>query len=721
MYRPQIFFIFFFCLVNHLLFAQRQQVDSMWHIVQQLQQGNNFEQDTTYIKQLQILATNYAYIYPDSSILLGQKIQTLSKKINYQRGYLYGLVAVLIGKQAQGLNIQTQPLLKEVLALAKALGEKSIEARTYNQMASLAKDAGANKDSALALYYKALAIRKQLNEPKGIVSTLHNIALMYSSFGDYTQAMHYYLEVLKLSEKYKFEDHKGHVILSIAELHTKQNKYDEAMGYYTKAQEIFKKTGNKRGEGIILHELGEMEQRKGNLNLALHYYYQSLGLRKSIKDYKGIAYCYSSLGKYYQAQDSFSKAVEFYAKAIKIKNSIYDIAELPKDYKGVGQCLLQLHDYKNALQVAQKGLVLATRASLKIHIRDCSQLISQVYKATQHYDSSLYYFEQFKLYADSLQNQDIERKTAQLQAQYEFEKKEEVLRREHEVEKTMYLWLNLLIICILVGVLGFSIYIYKSRIALQKSYNSLAQANETIKTQAVTLQQQTQELVTANQTKDKLFAIIGHDLKSPIASLLGLLNLLASHSVSQEEFMELAHHIEKNLLQVHATLNNLLEWAKSQLKGIQTTPQKVVLKDLVEENINLLSEIAHNKDISIFLTIQENHFAWADKEQINLVIRNLLSNAIKFSEKGGAINISTKDNKNQYYEIAICDNGVGMSADKLNQLFDVPTTTYGTAGEKGTGLGLTLCKDFVQKNGGEIWVTSEPHKGSTFYFTLPKV
>jgi signal transduction histidine kinase/tetratricopeptide (TPR) repeat protein len=703
-----------------LLYAQRQEVDSLQGIIKQFEQQKNFEQDTTYIMQLHILATYYMYIYPDSTILLGQKVQALSKALQYRRGYLYGSVAILQGKQGQGLNSHTYHLFNEVLALAKDLDEKGIEARTYTQMASVAKDAGVRKDSVMFLYQQALAIRKQLNDNKGLAATLHNIALMYDDFGDYTQAMHYYLEVLKIVEKHNFDDRKAYVTLSIAELRTKQGKNEEAMGYYRQAQAIFKKIGDKRGEGIILHQLGEIEQHKGNLSLAAQYYYQSLVLRKTIKDYKGIAYCYSSLGKYYQVQDSFSKAVEHYVKAIKIKTSIQDITELPKDYIGIGKCLLQLYDYKNAIEVTHKGLFVATKGSFKVYMRDCSQLLSQIYKATKNYDSSLYYFEQFKLYADSLQNQDIERKTAQLQAQYEFEKKEELLKREHEVEKRMYMWLNLLIICMLIGVLAFSIYIYKSRIKLQKSYNNLEQANDTIKIQATVLKQQTQELAHTNQTKDKLFAIIGHDLKSPVASLLGLLNLLSSQSISQEEFVELAEHIEKNLTQVHFTLNNLLEWAKTQLKGIQTQAQTIDLKELATENINLLGETALHKGIILVSNIADTSLAWADKEQINLVFRNLLSNAIKFSQRGDTVNISAQIHTDNYWLITVKDTGVGMSAEITQQLFDRPHSTYGTNGEKGTGLGLTLCKDFVSRNGGKIWVESELGKGTTFFFTIPQ-
>jgi signal transduction histidine kinase len=714
-------FLFLFCyLSSYLLYAQRQELDSLHKIISKFQQDKAYATDTNYIKQLHILATRYVYINPDSSLLLGQTIKKLSQAIHYRKGYLYALTVTISGRQAQGLNYTNKALFDETLQLAKELGEKSIEARTYNQMAALGRDAGESKEVILGLYEKSLAIRKALNETKGIISCLHNIGLTHATLGDYTQAMRYYLEVLKLSEKAHNQEHQAHVFLSIAELYAKQHKDSAALQYYAKAQKIFEKIENKRGLGIILNELGDMAQRKGNYQEAFDYYQSSLALRKSIKEHKGIAYSYSSLGRHYQEQGHQSHAVAYYALAIRIKDSIHDISELPQDYKGIGQCFLELHDYKNALQYTQKGLEVARKIALKARIRDCSEILSQVHKATKQYDSALWYHEQFKLYADSLNNQDVERNIAQLQAKYEFEKKEEILSHEYEVDKKLHLLSIFFVLAVLLVVSLFAAYIHRSRQKLQKSYDNLTLANTTILSQAEALMQQANELAATNQTKDKLFAIIGHDLKSPIASLLGLLNLLSSQSISQEEFVELAEHIEQNLTQVHFTLNNLLEWAKTQLKGIQTNPQKIILKELATENTSLLEEIALNKGITLVNNMPNSVAMWADKEQINLVFRNLLSNAIKFSQRGDTVSISAQIHTDNYWLITVKDTGVGMSAETTQQLFDVPHSTYGTSGEKGTGLGLTLCKDFVSRNGGKIWVESELGKGTTFFFTVPQ-
>jgi signal transduction histidine kinase len=157
------------------------------------------------------------------------------------------------------------------------------------------------------------------------------------------------------------------------------------------------------------------------------------------------------------------------------------------------------------------------------------------------------------------------------------------------------------------------------------------------------------------------------------------------------------------------------------MRGITTNPDLLNVNELVEENIELYKPIATSKNITVVSNITGETLSWADREQINLVIRNLLNNALKFTQKGGTIEISSKLNKDNLWEISLRDNGVGMSPEIIDSLFkpNFHAKRYGTSGEKGTGLGLILVKDFLQSNRGSIWVTSEINKGSTFTFTLP--
>lgn len=192
-------------------------------------------------------------------------------------------------------------------------------------------------------------------------------------------------------------------------------------------------------------------------------------------------------------------------------------------------------------------------------------------------------------------------------------------------------------------------------------------------------------------------------------------------SLSQEEFLKVSYKLKNEVEHVHFTLINLLHWAKSQMRGIKTYPGLLDLNELVKENIELYKPISTSKNIVIVNNMGAETTCWADREQINLVIRNLINNSLKFTPEGGSIYIGSKLNKDNLWEISLQDSGIGMGPDIIETLFkpNFNKKRYGTAGEKGTGLGLILVKDFLTSNNGSIQVTSEIGKGSTFTFTLP--
>lgn len=227
------------------------------------------------------------------------------------------------------------------------------------------------------------------------------------------------------------------------------------------------------------------------------------------------------------------------------------------------------------------------------------------------------------------------------------------------------------------------------------------------------------ELEALNRTKEKLFSIIAHDLRSPIGQLKSTLDLVNRDYISKEEFHDLSHHFTKQIDQLQDNMNNLLTWSQSQLNGIITKPQAVSASIIIQEVIDLLKQQWQAKELQIqFQPFDET--VWMDPDHLKLVIRNLLSNAIKFSNKKNQIVINHSKN-NKELTIAIRDTGMGMPQEQLDMLFtsDSIQSTHGTDKERGTGLGLKLCKEFLDKNNGEIWAISELGIGSTFFFTVP--
>lgn len=235
------------------------------------------------------------------------------------------------------------------------------------------------------------------------------------------------------------------------------------------------------------------------------------------------------------------------------------------------------------------------------------------------------------------------------------------------------------------------------------------------------LERKEKHLKEINQTKNKLFSIIGHDLRGPIGAFQGLIKLFRNGSISKDEFIDFVPKLNSDIDHIAFTLNNLLSWGQTQMNGSNTKPGVTAIENIVSDNIALLSEIASAKSIKIVSKIETNTLTWCDCDQIDIVIRNLISNALKFTPENGMVTIEAVE-KAKLWEICVRDSGIGMTEDTMAKIFDQSSnhTTYGTNDEKGTGLGLSLCKEMVEKNGGIIWVDSALNKGSSFYFTVPK-
>jgi signal transduction histidine kinase len=228
----------------------------------------------------------------------------------------------------------------------------------------------------------------------------------------------------------------------------------------------------------------------------------------------------------------------------------------------------------------------------------------------------------------------------------------------------------------------------------------------------------------ANASKDKFFSIIAHDMRSPFIAILGFSEMLKDdyESLDEAERKDMIENIYVSGRSAFNLLENLLIWARSQTNRIEFKPEKLDLSIVVIDVINILKQQAEAKHIKLITEIKYGTLVRADNNMVNTVLRNLVSNAIKFTKENGRIIISEKK-AGEYTEVSVKDNGVGMSEDLKSKLFALGSTVTkkGTAGEKGTGLGLLLCKEFIDKHNCEIWVESEIEKGTTFKFTLPAV
>ena len=231
------------------------------------------------------------------------------------------------------------------------------------------------------------------------------------------------------------------------------------------------------------------------------------------------------------------------------------------------------------------------------------------------------------------------------------------------------------------------------------------------------------QLQEANASKDKFFSIIAHDLRNPFISLIGLTEAIMENFdlYGKNKIKAMVSRLHTSSKTVYTLLTNLLEWSQLERDLIECVPEDISIAGIAEQNIRLLRTRIEQKQITLSNLIPEGTRAYADENMVNTIMRNLLSNALKFTESGGTIDVSLRHQNKDLVEIVVSDTGVGMNQEDLEKLFriDVKFTTTGTAGEQGTGLGLVLCKELVEKNGGTIRVESEVGKGTMIVFTLP--
>lgn len=260
---------------------------------------------------------------------------------------------------------------------------------------------------------------------------------------------------------------------------------------------------------------------------------------------------------------------------------------------------------------------------------------------------------------------------------------------------------------------------------LKASVGRLRKMNEIeeeIARKNIEIEKQKKELIELNATKDKFFSIIAHDLRSPLGTIISFFEFLNSNmdDLDKSEIIDLVHSIYKSTDRLLKLLDNLLQWSRVQTGQLECKPEVFDVKGIVHANIDLLRMNAEKKEIVLYSEIRDRIMVFADQNMINTVIRNLINNALKFTHPGGSVWITAKK-INGKAEIAVHDTGVGIPKETLNKLFriDLKHTTIGTDEEKGTGLGLNLCKEFVESNNGKIQVESTPGKGTVVKFNLP--
>ena len=580
----------------------------------------------------------------------------LTQKYNYDSA----LYAFLKGLEHAEKSSFVTGRVFSYLAIAKVFGETGSEAKSL-ELLERARSMASSKAEILIF----------------VLSELGKVNASLDSIND---AEENYQEVLTYAEQLRKPELKAEALFNLGNVLLKKQELEAALELLKEALAIHRKLGNRIEEGALLNNIGHAYYLTKNEERAYANFKAALEIFQSVEYKFGMADAYNNIGEWYYNQNKLTQALANFELAQVAGRASKRNEPVAKALDYLSLVHKASGNYKNALEYREQYIALMDFMSLEKGAKHMIEIESKsVIDATEL----------------KVQQLEIERI-----------KKESELAEQKQKQKFLYAVLSLVAVVV---VLVFYMYLMKRR-----SNKELKAINQTVETQNIQLQN-------LNATKDKFFSIIGHDLKGPLNSLTSFSNLLINYfdSLSKDEIQNLAKDLDKSLKNLYTLLNNLLEWARSQTGNIDFTKEKFDIVEVLQQNRDLLATQASIKELTILYEANKPIFISAHKQSITTVIRNLISNAIKFTPNGGVIKLEAIQNKDEVV-VSVADTGVGMSNVVIEKLFklDAKHSTLGTANEKGTGLGLILCKDFIEKNGGRVWVESEVGKGSIFYFSV---
>ncbi len=513
------------------------------------------------------------------------------------------------------------------------------------------------------------------------------------------------------------------------------------------------------------HQAGNIFWTNGYLPDAIDLFKKSLSMSERISNLNGIAVLNTKIGLLYTDIKDYESSLTYFSKSLDIARKMNRKQDLVSSLLNAANSYTELEKYNESIPFLTEAEALAKDLADTKLLRSCYSLMTRVYDKVGDREKSTQYFNLFAAITKRIQQDEIAKKESDARIMVdkanskvqevesvkeakELELKEknqelhnnqvslskvvqmskeqqmqiDLLNKERELQQAEIrqqqlmrnIYLGIILIVLMVS--GLTFYGYRR---IKRANVLLNIKNIEISLQKDEIEKQAEELRELNALKDKLFSIISHDLRSPLVSLITMLTMAKDGHFSAEEEKSILNELSKNVEYNTELLENLLKWASSQMKGSIINPISFNIHELASDKIKLYEKAANQKGIQFIISTNIDTNVFADKDMIELVLRNLITNAIKFSNNGDNITI-TSINSNGDVKVCVADNGMGMPQEAIAKLFGKHVfSTRGTLNEKGTGLGLILCRDFIQINGGEIWVESTENIGSKFFFTLP--
>ena len=681
------------------------------------------------------------------ALTLSQQIQndTLSIIAALQLGDLYSLK----GQNKQALNYYNDALgLSQAIHYAKGICESLLKVGYIHY-------GWGTYDYALTFFRKGLQIAEQNGLKAQTARALNLVGKYYHTTGDYNQSVYYYNMAAEASQQLDDYDQSVNLYLNIGKTYISKEDIYMTLSYYLKAYELSEKSKNNLLKADVYNHLGSIYLLLEQADKSLEYHRKALSLRKEMNSPEAMATSYNNLGEtflYLARYDSaasalqksyslclqtgykkgtvkamtnlgrvnnrtrnLSTASQYLTEALKISEDAGYNAGVVESSLTLAETYLLKKEYRQAIKLFEMSLSKMIPSNLNEFQADAFQGLYQSYLQLDELGQALSYHvklidaERKKLLAQS------SRQLAELRVSFDLERKEndnQKLRQENELKQlklTKRNWIIWSVMLILTFTIALCLSIYNRYIQKQKAHRSL--------------QKLIAELELANTEKDKMFSIIAHELRNPLYWFQNLSEMLSrNHSkMSPEKLEKSLLSIDESAKNAFHLMDNLLNWSRARLNRI--TPKKTTLELslLVDEILLMFKSIVSQKQIQFRISVPSGALIFADADMFGCVLRNLVSNALKYTPTRGEISVDAQKTEDGFFVITVCDSGIGVEENELRKLFTATNfnSSLGLMQEKGSGLGLKLCNEFTQLNGGKIWAKSKKGKGTCFSFTVP--
>ena len=578
-------------------------------------------------------------------------------------------------------------------------------------------------DSARHMAERALILAEKIKYEGGISRSFLNMGHVYWSQSYYPIALFYFNKALTNIPK---DDHLqiSDCYNIIGRTYSDLRNYKQAL-YNLSLSEKFA-DGNDDIIAEVYSERSLVYRRQGKYDDALKNAKKALILNAKAHDELNAAILYGRLSSIYTLTGRYKESIAYSDTALAMSFKSHNKRLRATTYVEYAMVYNKLHDYEKAIFYAVKGGNLADTIGVVDAISGAYKALINTYELKDDLKMAMFYQKRYNKMQDSLSTFNKAKNAELIQEYFTLDKRLSDLAAIEQADrqnKAMLKWQRTVIVTLAVSllvvvfVLFITYYFYNQK---RKLGDRLNDQNEALQKQKQLIEVQAANLEVVANIKDKLLATIAHDLRTPLANLRNITDMFGVDYLSKEEVHVLMKDINPMVRSAELTLSNLLEWAGSKIKerGVNSTGLDIsVLGAEVEE---VFSQALEKKNITFTNNAMSGQSVLADENHIKVVLRNLVSNAIKFTDNDGRIVLNSKFGDDDLI-ISVEDTGKGMSEAEMGKLFSIQThfSKHGTSGESGTGIGLMLCKELVELNGGKLWISSSPGKGSKFYFSLP--